>query len=161
MNKNTIKDILDIFPLAAAWHDSSLDYPLHCIVASEEASNITLDLLKLIYDAYPPAAGIRNTNGKYPLHWAASNSTGDAIQFLCERFPDAAKGKDYKDRYPLDLASANDQVTSAAIRALCAANPEAAKKCKSDGDTILHTVVAVADLRLEDVKAVTLYEMNT
>lgn len=64
-----------------------------------------LDVVKLLYKAYPKAISEIDCKGRYPIHIACKHGCdSDIINFLVNKNPTAAKQLDIKKRSPLTLA---------------------------------------------------------
>ena len=114
-------------------------FPLHRAAATKGASEA---VVKIIFDAYPPAAMQKDDHQQFPLHLAAENGASVAVtNILLEAYRNAVREKDRNDNTPLHCAVENENSTEAVVMLLLDANPDAAKQKNYFGATPLHMAV--------------------
>jgi len=101
----------------------------------------SLDVLKLLLDAYGDSAKQPDNDGELPLHWAlAMDSSVDVVKLLLSAHVDAVKHMDRNGRLPLHWAL--DLGTSIEVlKLLVNANPGAMTHADKRGMLPLHWVV--------------------
>ena len=106
------------------------------------AAYATVELVRTVYEIYPEAVSIKNSDAKFPLHEVGSTkAASDIVIFLCEKFPQACREKDKKGRYPMETIFGHGVlVTPEAFKALHAACPEAVTCPGSQGYLLVNCV---------------------
>ncbi len=106
-NVTIVRDLMQRYPegIISANHEGYL--PLHCA-----GQNNCLDVVQLIYDAYPIAVSIPDSEGGLPLHHACCfKGNAEVAKFICEAYPDALTSPQQGGITPIHLAaSQNDSV---------------------------------------------------
>jgi len=102
--------------------------PLHCYLGRR--SNMDIDTVKILLDAYPEALTTAGETGS-PLHVLLANPSiadcCDIFQFLVEAAPSSLQMTDRHDRVPLHVACFNGNMNLKIVQILIHAWPEATR----------------------------------
>lgn len=102
-NPDIIRLLLQHNKEAASVIDAYKDTMLHDYIRRSETHS--LEVTKILVDAYPVAVHTCNQYNSYPLHRAAYYCTWEISQYLIEVFPDALLIKNSSGSTPLYIAS--------------------------------------------------------
>ena len=109
--------------------------PLHASILAQAPAEVTLFLL----ESYPGAASVAASDGRIPLHFAASNklTTEEVVSALLTAYPEGAKSKLRDGRFPLHFA-AKWSLPPTVTAMLLGANPDATRQRDLNGLLPLH-----------------------
>jgi len=109
--------------------------PLHASILAQSPAEVILFLL----DSYPCAASVAASDGRIPLHFAASNksATEEVVTALLTAYPEGAKSKLRDGRLPLHFA-AKWSLPPTLTAMILGANPEATRQRDLSGLLPLH-----------------------
>ena len=123
-------------------HDNIEGLPLHYYVARE--TNVDIDTIKMLLEAYPQAMVVDDEMYFTPLHAIVSgpneniNSLLHIINYLIEVEPSCVRTVDKFERTPLLLASCNTNITLDAVQLLYDARPESIRRRDDNSYLPLH-----------------------
>ena len=154
---DTIRIVLAAYPQAVREHDGEGNLPLHAVLQSDasrrQVNAVPLEAVRLLIDAFPPAAAAQNKLSRLPLCSAITLSAGGAghhadswplpvFEAVLAAYPQAAEQRIPNEGNVMPLHYAlKCRASRGIVQSLLKHYEEAVRTVDNDGKTPLHDAV--------------------